>query len=62
MIMLAHVAWQSQNSPLSSVVERVTSTSRESWLTVGHDEVGCSIQPVGILFCVIVLNSYSSYM
>ena len=37
-------------SPLSSVVERVTSTSRDSGRPPGHDEVGCSIQPVGTLF------------
>ena len=36
--------------PLSSVVERVTSTSRECGRPLANDEVGCSIQPAGTLF------------
>ena len=44
-------------SPLSSVVERVTSTSRDSGRPSGHDEVGCSIQPVGTLFLPIRISA-----
>ena len=40
--------------PLSSVVERVTSTSCETQTPFGHDEVGCSIQPVGMILLEIL--------
>ena len=50
-------------SPLSSVVERVTSTSRDSGRPSGHDEVGCSIQPVGtLLFSFSPRSSYDIIM